>query len=81
MRQPFSDVHPEKILESNGSFSGFDSMDVCMVGVMADGHIFYVNQPACDLIGCFPKRIDRCSNPECGSGDDPSGVGRLVVGS
>jgi len=32
-------------------------MDVCMMGLMADGHIFYVNQPACDLIGFSKKEL------------------------
>lgn len=35
----------------SAAFSGFDGMDVCMLGVMADGRIVHVNQMACDMLG------------------------------
>jgi PAS domain S-box-containing protein len=36
------------------AFSGFDGMDVCMLGVMPDGRIVHANQMACDMLG-YPK--------------------------
>ena len=48
------DQIPKKSRELNSAFSGFDSMDVCMMGLMPDGKIAYINQSTCDMLG-YPK--------------------------
>jgi PAS domain-containing protein len=45
------DQIPEESRELNSAFTGFDSMDVCMMGLMPDGKITYVNQSTCDMLG------------------------------
>jgi PAS domain-containing protein len=48
------DQIPKKSRELNSVFTGFDSMDVCMMGLMPDGKIAYINQSTCDMLG-YPK--------------------------
>jgi PAS domain S-box-containing protein len=49
---------PNQITEEgesiNASFAGFDSLEVCMLGLIPDGKIVYANQAACDMLG-YPK--------------------------
>ena len=54
MRPSSLDQIPKKSRELNSAFSGFDSMDVCMMGLMPDGKIAYINQSTCDMLG-YPK--------------------------
>ena len=42
---------PEMGQGLSAAFSGFDGMDVCMLGVMPDGLIVHANQMACDMLG------------------------------
>ena len=49
---------PNQITEEcksiNAHFAGFDSLEVCMLGLIPDGKIVYANQAACDMLG-YPK--------------------------
>lgn len=55
MRTSLLDQTPEESRELNAAFTGFDSMDACMLGLMPDGKIAYVNQSTCDMLG-YPKK-------------------------
>jgi len=55
MRPSSLDQIPAVSLELNAAFTGFDSMDVNMMGLMPDGKIAYVNQSLSDMLG-YPKK-------------------------
>jgi len=55
MKRPSSSEQiPKESQEINAAFTGFDSMEACMLGLMTDGKIAYVNQSTCDMLG-YPK--------------------------
>jgi PAS domain S-box-containing protein len=54
MRPSSLDQIPEENRQLNSAFTGFDSMDVCMMGLLPDGKIAYINQSTCDMLG-YPK--------------------------
>jgi PAS domain S-box-containing protein len=57
MRPSSLDQIPAVSLELNAAFTGFDSMDVCMMGLMPDGKIAYINQSTCDMLGYSKEEL------------------------
>jgi len=56
MKRPSSSEQiPKESQEINAAFTGFDSMEACMLGLMTDGKIAYVNQSTCDMLGYLSR--------------------------
>ncbi len=48
---------PEKSREIQAAFSGFDSMEASLLGLMPDGKIAYANRSTCDMLGHPKKKL------------------------
>jgi PAS domain-containing protein/DNA-binding CsgD family transcriptional regulator len=58
MQPNFQSPELTKINEQHTAvFAGFEHIEVCMMGLMPDGKIIYVNQPTCDLLECSKDEL------------------------
>jgi PAS domain S-box-containing protein len=56
--QPASLDHTKKKAGAlTAAFSAFDNLRVCMLGLLEDGEIAFVNQPTADMLGCSKESL------------------------